>query len=516
MGFTVDTVADARCALSDATGKKFVYVSSTSTSGNIIDKFKKATCPVLMLEGKATDEMSMCPGNSAAYQDANQEQARPFVIADNGYLSSGFAIGDTIRWVTDTTTGGQVQLIAPFASATVGATFIKRTGDSPTSPYALLPAAWFSFEKGDQLVDGSAAAERRYWGPWCDANFTKLSGDGMKLWTAMINWACYIDKAPAFSGHVLLVGAAPWQANDLAVMSTLKFMGFTVDTVADARCASTDATGKKFLYVSSTSTSGNIIDKFKKATCPVLMLEGKATDEMSMCPGNSAAYQDANQEQARPFVMADNGYLASGFAIGDTIRWVTDTTTGGQVQLIAPFASATVGATYIKRTGDSPTSPYALLPAAWFSFEKGDQLVDGSAAADRRYWGPWCDANFTKLSGDGMRLWYAMINWAYGSDKLTSVEKTPGAVPVEFALDQNYPNPFNPSTMISFSIAAQTHVQLNVFNLIGQKVVSLVDERMNAGSYKVQFDANRLASGIYFYELRTDSKTMTKKMMLLR
>jgi hypothetical protein len=320
-----------------------------------------------------------------------------------------------------------------------------------------------------------------------------------------------------YTGHVLVVGARPVTGNDSAVVVELRNMGFTVDTSSDVNSAGSMASGKKFVYVSSSSTSGNIVAKFKNATCPVLMLEGKATDEMAMCPGNTTAYQDPNQEKARPFVIVDNGYLSAGFSIGDTVRWVTDTTTGGQVQLIAPFSSGVGGATWIARDGDNPaTSPYALLPYAWFYFETGDLLADGTTAAGRRYWGPWCDANFLKLSADGYKLWRAMIDWAMQFDTPTGVKVSPRGVPDAFSLEQNYPNPFNPSTTISFSLAATVHVRLAVYDLIGQNVASLLDENMDVGTHKVQFDAKNLSSGVYFYELRAGSKTFVRKMILMR
>ena len=94
--------------------------------------------------------------------------------------------------------------------------------------------------------------------------------------------------------------------------------------------------------------------------------------------------------------------------------------------------------------------------------------------------------------------------------------------PDAFALNQNYPNPFNPSTQISFDVpAGADHVMINVYNILGQNVNTLVNEVLSPGSYTVDWNAtdfmgNAVASGIYFYELRGNSFTARKKMLLIR
>ena len=92
----------------------------------------------------------------------------------------------------------------------------------------------------------------------------------------------------------------------------------------------------------------------------------------------------------------------------------------------------------------------------------------------------------------------------------------PGNLPTEYSLSQNYPNPFNPSTQIKFALPEQTRVNLTVFNVLGQKVVTLVDQDMDAGEHTVTFDADQYGSGVYFYRLATDNFRETKKMVLLK
>lgn len=89
-------------------------------------------------------------------------------------------------------------------------------------------------------------------------------------------------------------------------------------------------------------------------------------------------------------------------------------------------------------------------------------------------------------------------------------------VPQKYELKQNYPNPFNPVTNIQFSVPHASDVRLIVFNALGQQTAELVNQKLGAGSYKVDLDASWLNSGIYFYRLSAGSFTETKKMILIK
>jgi hypothetical protein len=107
----------------------------------------------------------------------------------------------------------------------------------------------------------------------------------------------------------------------------------------------------------------------------------------------------------------------------------------------------------------------------------------------------------------------ALVEGHYGA--ITSVNE-PLATIKNYKLEQNYPNPFNPSTTISFVLPERERVSLDVYNLLGQKVVSLFNKEMEGGSHNIRFDASNLPSGIYFYTLRAGIFMSTKKMMLLK
>ena len=88
--------------------------------------------------------------------------------------------------------------------------------------------------------------------------------------------------------------------------------------------------------------------------------------------------------------------------------------------------------------------------------------------------------------------------------------------PGTFQLEQNFPNPFNPSTIISFDIPFQAFVSISVYNLIGQKVETLVNENMAAGSYSKSWNATSMPSGVYIYRLQAGTLLATKKLVLLK
>jgi hypothetical protein len=98
----------------------------------------------------------------------------------------------------------------------------------------------------------------------------------------------------------------------------------------------------------------------------------------------------------------------------------------------------------------------------------------------------------------------------------TGIYETKGSVPSTFSLDQNYPNPFNPTTTISFSLPWQSKVRLDVFNLLGEHVATLIHEQRSAGSHSVIFNASSLSSGLYFYTLHAGTFSSTRKLILLK
>ena len=129
----------------------------------------------------------------------------------------------------------------------------------------------------------------------------------------------------------------------------------------------------------------------------------------------------------------------------------------------------------------------------------------------------------------GIELWLTgSPTWHNGepfcfiiTDHYEPVNENDPLLPLEYSLKQNYPNPFNPATTISYSLERLSHVELSIFNVLGQKIKTLVDQEQPANVYNVTWngdtdDGRPAASGIYFYEIKAGTFNKTMKIMLLK
>jgi hypothetical protein len=156
------------------------------------------------------------------------------------------------------------------------------------------------------------------------------------------------------------------------------------------------------------------------------------------------------------------------------------------------------------------------------TFDSGHYLThDEFPSAENFSWVPFQEVWLTQ---DGVAagrddVVEAAIAWI---TSMTDVEDEPeDALPKDFVLFQNYPNPFNPSTTILFSLPSRSHVTIIVYNVVGQRVTTLVDGVKPAGSYHVDWDGKdqhgqTVASGVYLYELQAGEYVDTRKMLLLK
>jgi glycosidase len=126
-------------------------------------------------------------------------------------------------------------------------------------------------------------------------------------------------------------------------------------------------------------------------------------------------------------------------------------------------------------------------------------------------------------SDGGFTSWQANVTVAARGTMLlriggtpSAVEATPENLPVQYVLKQNYPNPFNPETVIAFELPRREHVVLKVYDLLGKEVGTLVDEMKGEGRHQVTFDASKLASGNYFYNLTVGAFSRTRRMVLVK
>jgi hypothetical protein len=105
--------------------------------------------------------------------------------------------------------------------------------------------------------------------------------------------------------------------------------------------------------------------------------------------------------------------------------------------------------------------------------------------------------------------------------ELTTLDKSGSSLPTNYTLNQNYPNPFNPETAIHYTIAKGGRVELTIYNVLGNKIKTLVNDFQNAGSYTVKWqgdadNGSKVSSGVYFYKLNSGEFTDIKKMTLLK
>ncbi len=107
-------------------------------------------------------------------------------------------------------------------------------------------------------------------------------------------------------------------------------------------------------------------------------------------------------------------------------------------------------------------------------------------------------------------------NGVYGDLYLTNIKPVRNEIPKTFSLEQNYPNPFNSSTIIKYNLPKSTDVLLVVYDITGKNISTLVNAYQNAGIYEINFEANNLTSGVYFYKIITDKFTETKKFILIK
>jgi len=113
-------------------------------------------------------------------------------------------------------------------------------------------------------------------------------------------------------------------------------------------------------------------------------------------------------------------------------------------------------------------------------------------------------------NGENSGSAYIYTNFVVG------VENDESEIPLSFSLDQNYPNPFNPSTTIRYSIPQYSNVVIKVYDVLGNEIETLVSEDKSVGTYEITWYAQNLPSGIYFYQLKSESFVETKKMLLLK
>ncbi len=157
-----------------------------------------------------------------------------------------------------------------------------------------------------------------------------------------------------------------------------------------------------------------------------------------------------------------------------------------------------------------------------FEIYRNDKMISfipGAGTTSRLNSYSYSDKNLSQAS-----YRYKLIQIDFNGARETVAQQVVNinSVPNKFELSQNYPNPFNPSTKIKYSIPVGgingegIFTTLKIYNILGSEITTLVNEKKEAGNYEVEFSANNLPSGVYFYSISAGSLTSTKKMILTK
>jgi len=156
-----------------------------------------------------------------------------------------------------------------------------------------------------------------------------------------------------------------------------------------------------------------------------------------------------------------------------------------------------------------PTNKFALVASNWATTQ-GYPVPENLA---------YSNTAMQSAGSDGFALgdlnWYPNQLKLYDG-QLNGIKEIPNVIPTNFILSQNYPNPFNPTTIINYSVPKSSFVSLKVYNVLGQEVATLYEGFQKAGYYKSEFNATKLASGVYLYRLQSNGFSVTKKMILMK
>lgn len=203
------------------------------------------------------------------------------------------------------------------------------------------------------------------------------------------------------------------------------------------------------------------------------------------------------------------------------ISWTRGANFPGQTRTF--FDACSWGSNGIIMTGGSTDNTFNSPSNECYSFSPG-----------RNQWTQLPNKPTAWLTGQsgsvmlGNNVWKLICASGYNSGYLSQTEiltdtlftvginNNNSDLPDKFVLSQNYPNPFNPATNLEFGISDRGFVTLKVYDLLGKEVATLVNERLNAGTYKYNFDGSRLTSGIYFYTLKAGEFTGTRMMLLIK
>jgi photosystem II stability/assembly factor-like uncharacterized protein len=367
----------------------------------------------------------------------------------------------------------------------------------------------------DQLIVGSDSGE------------VETSSDGGRTWQVLR------DHDPLMPGYQCL-GAAGLDGRVFISLQNNRNFHYATDTIAGIYRTTDDG-----VYWQKMNTPG-LTDSL---ILNLYILRGKAGGRVLFAGGWFTLFRSTDDGQSWTGITGPP--VRSGIKFFRLVNGVLFLCTQGTVrvqylpdgEIVTTFDSAGVyrstndGASWEDVTGELHTTfirgfaavAPSIDPTRVYLAASTDTSVYSSTEGGN-HWRPFKDGLPRFLVGQPMGAdpWYAYLGvnavqrCSWSDATITGAETGTQGQPMPARLGQNYPNPFNPLTRIEFSIRKASHVELKVYNILGQEVATLVNESLLPGTHMAMFDGGRFASGVYFYRIVAGEFTSVRKMMLLR
>jgi hypothetical protein len=268
-----------------------------------------------------------------------------------------------------------------------------------------------------------------------------------------------------------------------------------------------------FIFVSESVGSSDAAN-FKGFSVPLFLTElwGSRIEVMAWVANNTGTYGNTTSSETKVKILDGSSPLAAGYATDTELTVVTDSENATDY---LTYTKPSVDCIKVAGLSADPTKIVVLgVEKGTVLYNKAD-TKDGSLVSKARCAAVGINANGNKfMTDDAKKLIQAGITWITSAG--TAVETKPSATPDGFTLSQNYPNPFNPMTHISFTLGQAGRTTLKVYDVMGKEVATVLDETLSAGRHAAWFDASRLNSGVYFYEIRCGAFTGMQKMVLMK
>jgi DNA-binding beta-propeller fold protein YncE len=334
-----------------------------------------------------------------------------------------------------------------------------------------------------------------------------MTGEGMAMWQgeSSLTEAVTDDNGNVYVSYVL-AGERPCVVLD----SDLNYVGNAIDTVGHINRALEVTPSGEDMFIGST-WNGHGVTHWNSTVPGVI--QHAFVDTFAVFDDVDACWDEIGSAMG-----ADSAYIAwcdadTNFA--QTALWSSslDFSPDGDLlvgALTAGWGGPLGGTYWMFDVEDYEEGPFAMV-GNWHDWEgTGEGVTDGPRGA------AW-DADGNLYLAD----FYSGGVYHYAADYSSVSDDPKSVVPSGYVLKQNYPNPFNPDTKIEFTIPASEHVSVNVYNLEGRLVKTLIDQEMRSGQHVVRWDGTnqvgtKVATGMYIYQLKTNSTVLHRRMTFVK